>query len=76
MIETQLRSNLIRKINNLKQDETLELTDREVKYCIERWIKGNYNNFNFSEIKFFHYIDPEDPENNRELIGAKILRSE
>ena len=40
----QTRQDLIIKINNLKQDDLLVLTEEEVKYCIERWIKGNYNN--------------------------------
>ena len=74
MTETQLRSGLIRKINNLKADEILELTEEEVKYCITRWIKGNYNNLKIEDIKLFHYLVPEDP-NEKEMIGAKILIS-
>ena len=71
-----LRTQLIRKINDLKPNQVLELNNDEVKYCIERWIKGNYlNEFNINEVKFFHYTDPTDPEGNRELIGAKVLKS-
>lgn len=74
MTETQLRSGLIRKINNLKTDEILELTEEEVKYCISRWIKGNYNNLQIEDIKLYHYLRPDDP-NEKEMIGAKILIS-
>ena len=74
MTEKQLRSGLIRKINNLKQGEILELTEEEVKYCISRWIKGNYNTLKIDDIKLFHYLQPDDP-NEKEMIGAKILIS-
>jgi hypothetical protein len=68
----QLRQELINKINNRKQDELLVLTEEEVKYCIERWIKGNYNNIPIEDIKLYHYTQPNDP-NEKEMIGAKIL---
>lgn len=74
MTEKQLRSGLIRRINSLKPDEILELTEEEVKYCISRWIKGNYSNLNIDDIKLFHYLQPNDP-NEKEMIGAKILIS-
>lgn len=74
MTDTQLRSGLIRKINNLKPEQILELTEQEVKYCISRWIKGNYNNLEIEDIKLYHYLQPEDP-NEKEMIGAKILIS-
>ena len=77
MTKLNLRAQLVYKINNIKPGEVLELTDSEIKYCVERWITGNYHDhFKIKEIKFFHYIDPEDPEGNRELIGAKVLKSE
>lgn len=75
MTETQLRSGLIRKINNLKSTDLLTLTEEEVKYCITRWIKGNYNNLKIDDIKLYHYTQPNDP-NEKEMIGAKVLRSE
>jgi hypothetical protein len=52
----QTRQDLIIKINNLKQDDLLVLTEEEVKYCIERWIKGNYRDFKIDDIKLYHYI--------------------
>ena len=75
MTKTQLRSGLIRKINNLKSTDLLTLTEEEVKYCITRWIKGNYSDFKIDDIKLYHYTQPNDP-NEKEMIGAKILRSE
>ena len=72
-MEKTLRSKLIHKINHLKPNDILELTEEEVKYCIERWIKGNYNDFKIEDIKLFHYLQPEDL-NEKEMIGAKILR--
>lgn len=74
MTEKQLRSGLIQKINNLKPEQILELTEEEVKYCISRWIRGNYNNLEIEDIKLFHYLQPEDP-NEKEMIGAKVLIS-
>jgi hypothetical protein len=68
----QIRQELINKINNRKQDELLVLTEEEVKYCIERWIKGNYNNIPIDNIKLYHYTQPNDP-NEKEMIGAKII---
>lgn len=77
MTKLNLRAQLVQKINDLKPTEILELTNDEIKYCVERWINGNYSGqFEVEEVKFFHYIDPEDPEGNRELIGAKVLKSE
>jgi hypothetical protein len=35
----QIRQELINKINNLKPDDELVLTEEEVKYTISRWIK-------------------------------------
>ena len=67
----QTRQDLIIKINNLKQDELLTLTEEEVKYCIERWVRGNYNNIPIRDIKLYHYTQPNDP-NEKEMIGAKI----
>lgn len=75
MTEKQLRSGLIQKINNLKPEQILELTEEEVKYCITRWIKGNYRDFKIDDIKLYHYTKPNDP-NEKEMIGAKVLRSE
>ncbi len=72
-MENVLRSKLIRKINDLKPNDILELTEEEVKYCIERWIKGNYKDFKIEGIKLFHYLQPEDPD-EKEMIGARILR--
>lgn len=72
-MENIVRSKLIRKINDLKPNDILELTEEEVKYCIERWIKGNYKDFKIEGIKLFHYLQPEDP-NEKEMIGARILR--
>jgi hypothetical protein len=69
---SNIRQNLIIKINNLKQDDLLVLTEEEVKYCIERWIKGNYDNIPIENIKLYHYTQPNDP-NEKEMIGAKIL---
>lgn len=77
MTKLNLRAQLTQKINNLKPGEVLELNNNEIKYCVERWINGNYpGHFEVEEVKFFHYIDPEDPKGNRELIGAKVLKSE
>ena len=67
-----VRQNLISKINNLKPDDLLVLTEEEVKYTISRWIQGNYNNIPIDNIKLYHYIQPNDP-NEKEMIGAKIL---
>ena len=75
MTETQLRTGLIRKINELTPTQILELTEEEVKYCITRWIKGNYRDFKINDIKLYHYIQPNDP-NEKEMIGSKVLRSE
>ena len=75
MTETQLRTGLIRKINELTPTQILELTEEEVKYCITRWIKGNYRDFKINDIKLYHYTKPNDP-NEKEMIGAKVLRSE
>ena len=75
MTETQLRSGLIRKINELTPTQILELTEEEVKYFITRWIKGNYIDFKIDDIKLYHYTQPNDP-NEKEMIGAKVLRSE
>ena len=72
-MESTVRSKLIRKINELKPNNFLELTEEEVKYCIERWIKGNYRDFKIEDIRLFHYTQPEDP-NEKEMIGARILR--
>ena len=68
----QTRQDLIIKINNRKQDDLLVLTEAEVKYCIERWIKGNYDNMPIGDIKLYHYTQPNDP-NEKEMIGAKII---
>jgi hypothetical protein len=68
----QVRQGLINKINNLKPDDELVLTEEEVKYTISRWIQGNYNNIPIDNIKLYHYTQPNDP-NEKEMIGAKIL---
>lgn len=68
----ELRQGIIQKVNELKQGETLVLNEDEVKYMISRWIQGNWNNIPIEEPKFYHYIEPTDPERNWERIGAKI----
>jgi hypothetical protein len=71
-----LREKLILKINELTNNQILELTEDEVKYCITRWIEGNYREvIKIENVKLYHYTQPNDP-NEKEMIGAKILRSE
>jgi hypothetical protein len=67
-----VRQDIIRKVNNLKNDETLVLTEDEVKYMVSRWIQGNWDNKPINGLKFYHYIEPTDPDRNWERIGAKI----
>jgi hypothetical protein len=44
----QVRSSIIKKINNSVEGDKLIFSQQELEYFIRRWIGGNYNNIDLS----------------------------
>ena len=71
----EVRSEIIKKINNSTEGDRLAFSQEELEYFIARWIGGNYNNPKITNIKFFHYNEPND-SNEVEKIGVKLCMGE
>ena len=52
----EVRSSIIKKINNSKEGDRLAFSQEELEYFITRWIGGNYNNPKIANIKFLIFI--------------------
>lgn len=65
--------NIINKINNLIPFKDLKLSEQEIKYIINIWIKDNYPESDIKEINFYHYTEKDDPQ-EKEKIGVKIMK--
>ena len=71
----EIRSSIIKKINNCKEGDRLAFSQEELEYFVTRWIGGNYNNPKITNIKFFHYQEPTDIK-EIEKVGVKICIGE
>ena len=71
----EVRSEIIKKINNSTDGDRLAFSQEELEYFITRWIGGNYNNPKINNIKFFHYQEPNDSK-EVEKIGVKLCIGE
>ena len=71
----EVRSEIIKKINNSTDGDRLAFSQEELEYFITRWIGGNYNNPKINNIMFFHY---QEPNNSKEVekIGVKLCIGE
>ena len=71
----QVRSSIIKKINNSVEGDKLIFSQEELEYFIRRWIGGNYNNIDLSNVTFFHYQESNDSK-EVEKIGVKLCVGE
>jgi hypothetical protein len=71
----QIRSSIIKKINNSVEGDKLIFSQEELEYFIRRWIGGNYNNIDLSNVTFFHYQESNDSK-EVEKIGVKLCIGE
>jgi len=71
----EVRSSIIKKINNSTEGDKLIFSQEELEYFIRRWIGGNYNNIDLSNVTFFHYQEPNDSK-EVEKVGVKLCVGE
>ena len=71
----EVRSEIIKKINNSVEGDRLAFSQEELEYFVKRWIGGNYNNVDINNVIFFHYHEQDDLQ-QKEKIGVKICVGE
>ena len=71
----EVRSEIIKKINNSVEGDRLAFSQEELEYFVKRWIGGNYNNIDINNVTFFHYHEQDDPR-EKEKVGVKICVGE
>jgi hypothetical protein len=71
----EVRSEIVKKINNGVSGDRLAFSQEELEYFIKRWITGNYNGAEINNITFFHYHEQDDLQ-QKEKIGVKMCIGE
>ena len=67
-----IRKTIIEKLNEIVPNKKLNLSEQEVKYIIRMWVEKEYPEYNISSVNFYHYSEPDDPQ-EKEKIGVNIL---
>ena len=61
----EVRSEIIKKINNSVEGDRLAFSQEELEYFVKRWIGGNYNNVDINNVTFFHYHEQMIPNKKK-----------